>query len=77
MTTFELSRYLDYCAEMLSLTGKVAALYVQEFDDAVAVAAVNDVEQLTTGMSRKIWQKLMILHTVDLESVAKDAAKQE
>jgi len=27
MTAFELGRYLDYCSEMLSLTGKVAALY--------------------------------------------------
>ncbi|MEZ6103745.1 MAG: hypothetical protein R3E01_32770 [Pirellulaceae bacterium] len=62
MTAFELRRYLDYCSEMLSLTGKVAALYVQNFDDSVALAAVNDVEELTTGLSRKIWQKIMILH---------------
>ena len=62
MTEFELSRYLDYCSEMLSLTGKVAALYVQTFQDAVAVSAVNDVENLTTDMSRKIWQKLVVLH---------------
>jgi len=62
MTEFELSRYLDYCSEMLSLTGKVAALYVQNFEDSVAVSAVNDVENLTTAMARKIWQKLMVLH---------------
>lgn len=61
MTAFELNRYLDYCSEMLSLTGKIAALYVQNFDDADAVAAVSEVEQLTTGLSRKIWQKIMIL----------------
>src|SRR5258706_555002 len=30
---FELGRYLDYCSEMLSLIGKVAALYVQGFPD--------------------------------------------
>jgi hypothetical protein len=63
MSRFELRRYLDYCSEMLSLTGKIAALYVQRFDDAVALQAVNEVEELTTGLSRKIWQKLMILHT--------------
>jgi quercetin dioxygenase-like cupin family protein len=62
---FELSRYLDYCSEMLSLTGKLAALYVQDLGDAVVLAAVNEVEDLTTGLSRKIWQKLMILHTVE------------
>ena len=57
----ELMRYLDYCSEMLSLIGKLAALYVQKFNDPVALAAVNEVEELTTGLSRKIWQKIMTL----------------
>ncbi len=61
LTSFELSRYLDYCSELLSLTGKLAALYVQDFDDQVALAAVKEIEDLTTGLSRKIWQKLMVL----------------
>jgi hypothetical protein len=61
MTNFELNRYLDYCSEMLSLSGKIAALYVQDFPDAHVVAAVNDIEDLTSGLSRKIWQKIMIL----------------
>lgn len=64
LTPFELERYLDYCSEMLALLGKIAALYVQHFEDGDAVAAVNDIEQLTSGLSRKIWQKIMILHTV-------------
>lgn len=64
MTPLLLNRYLDYCSEMLSLTGKIAALYVRDFDDAVCVAAVSEVEQLTTGLSRKIWQKIMILNQV-------------
>lgn len=61
MTPQQLNRYLDYCSEMLSLTGKIAALYVRKFDDPVAVAAVSEVEHLSTGLSRKIWQKIMIL----------------
>jgi hypothetical protein len=61
LTPLELSRYLDYCSEMLSLVGKIAVLYVQSFDDPVALAAVNEVEELTTGLSRKIWQKLMVI----------------
>jgi hypothetical protein len=64
LSAFELMRYLDYCSEMLSLIGKLAALYVQKFDDPVALAAVNDVEELTTGLSRKIWQKIMILNSI-------------
>jgi hypothetical protein len=70
LTPFELVRYLDYCSEMLSLMGKVAALYVQDFPDAQAVAAVDDIENLTTGLSRKIWQKIMILEN---ELTAADA----
>jgi len=61
MTTFEMSRYLDYCSEMLSLIGKVAALYVQRFDDPVALSAVDEIEELTTGLSRKVWQKIMLI----------------
>jgi hypothetical protein len=68
--TPELIRYLDYCSEMLSLIGKLAALYVQKFDDPVALAAVNEVEDLTTGLSRKIWQKIMILNTFLAEELA-------
>jgi len=63
MTARELGRYLDYCSEMLSLTGKVAALYVQDFEDDVALQAVNEIEDLTTGLARKIWQKLSIVTT--------------
>lgn len=63
MTRFELSRYLDYCSEALSLTAKVAAIYAPYFQDPVALRAVQEIEDLTNGLSRKIWQKLMILHS--------------
>jgi len=63
MSQFELRRYLDYCSEMLALTGKIAALYVQRFDDSVALASANEVESLTTGLCQKIWQKILILHS--------------
>jgi hypothetical protein len=58
MTAGELGRYLDYCTELLSLTGKLAALFVQRFDDAVVLQAVNEIEDLTNGLSRKVWQKI-------------------
>ena len=61
LTPFQLSRYLDYCTEMLSLTGKIAALYVQNFDDSVALESASDLEALVTGLSRKIWQKIIIV----------------
>ena len=62
MNRFQLNRYLDYCSEMLAFCGKIAALYVENFPDTQAVSAVNDLENLTTGLGRKIWQKIMILH---------------
>jgi hypothetical protein len=65
LTRYELSRYLDYCSEMLALNSKLAALYAQNFDDPVVLGAVDEVETLTTGLSGKIWQKIVILSTAD------------
>ena len=65
LTNFQLKRYLDYCSEMLALVGKVAALYAQRFPDDVVVRLVNEIESLTNGLSRKIWQKIMILNDID------------
>jgi len=61
MSPFELNRYLDYCSEMLAVVAKVGALYVQSFPDRDALNAVDEIENLTTSLSRKIWQKIMIL----------------
>jgi hypothetical protein len=61
MTRVELGRYLDYCSELLSVTSKLAALYVERFDDPVTLGAVNEIESLTAGLSRKIWQKISTL----------------
>jgi hypothetical protein len=61
---FEMGRYLEYCSEMLSLTGKVGFLYVQDFDDPAANSAVNDLEDLTTELSQKILQKIIILRGI-------------
>lgn len=63
MSRGELSRYLDYCTELLSLASKIAALFVERFDDPVTLAAVNEIETLTAGLSRKMWQKITMLNT--------------
>jgi hypothetical protein len=67
MTQFQLARYLDYCAELLALIGKVAALYAERSRDAVIIEAVNDLESLTSDLGRKIWQKIMILGDLEEE----------
>lgn len=64
MSRDDLTRYLDYCSDMLALLGKIAALYAQNSDDAVVLAAVDEVEALTTGLSSRIWQKITILERV-------------
>ena len=57
----DMLRYLDYCSEMLSITGKLAALFAQSVNDEVVIEAVNDVETLGSNLSRKIWQKITML----------------
>ncbi len=61
MTSDQLGRYLDYCSEMLSLLGKLAALFPQRFDDGGVLEAASDIENLTIGLSRKVWQKISML----------------
>ena len=61
MTPAQLMRYLDYCSEMLAILGKLAALSAQRSSDPATLAAVNELEGLTSGLSRKVWQKIMIL----------------
>lgn len=61
LTRHQLMRYLDYCSELLALNAKIAALFAQNTDDEVVLNAINDLEQLTQGLSVKIWQKIMIL----------------
>ena len=46
------------------MVGKTAALCAEESRDAVVLDTVSTIENLTTGMSRKIWQKITILNEV-------------
>ncbi|MEZ4653366.1 MAG: hypothetical protein R3E12_07125 [Candidatus Eisenbacteria bacterium] len=61
LNRFELERYLDYCSEMLALTGKLAALHLQYTQDPVVLSVAREIEELVTGLARKIWQKIMFL----------------
>lgn len=58
---YELVRYLDYCADLLAITGKLASIYLEYIEDPVVIASVNDFESLTGELSRKIWQKVTVL----------------
>jgi hypothetical protein len=61
LNEFQMTRYLDYCSEMLSLTSKVAVLFGQSLDDQAVADVVSDIERVSAGLSQKIWQKIMIL----------------
>jgi hypothetical protein len=57
----QLARYLDYCTEMLALIGKLAALYGAETQGQEVTSAIGDVEDLTSDLGRRIWQKIQII----------------
>jgi len=55
---------LMHSSELLGLIGKVGAFYAQNLADPIVLTAVDEVEGLTTGLSRKIWQKIAILDQI-------------
>jgi hypothetical protein len=73
LNEFQMTRYLDYCSEMLSLTSKVAVVFGQKLDDPVVAEVVSDIERISAGLSQKIWQKIIILQQFrERETAAKD-----
>jgi hypothetical protein len=68
MTIEEVGRYLHYCTGLLAIVSKIGQLYVQDFPDAPAQAAVDQFENLATGLSSKIWQKIMILDRIQTDT---------
>lgn len=61
MTRAEMALYLDYCSELLSLTGKVAALCAEASEDDIILGTVAGVESLSSDLASKIWQKISLL----------------
>jgi hypothetical protein len=61
----QLQRYLDACSDMLALISKVGVLYVQETTDPTTIGLIDEIEDLTNGMSRKIWQKITLLERLE------------
>lgn len=57
----ELALYLSFCADLLSIVGKTAALYGQVLDDSVVLATVDEVEGVSSRAAGKIWQKMALI----------------
>lgn len=64
---YQVRRYLDYCSELLAMVSKVAMLYLEDQSDPVVLDAVDQIENLTTSLSRKIWQKVSIMNDIDVD----------
>jgi hypothetical protein len=63
-TAFLLSRYLDYCGELLSVLGKVACLYRERIDDEVILSRLGDFDRLTNQLRTNIGAKMgLITHS--------------
>jgi hypothetical protein len=71
---YELSRYLDYCSEMMALASKIAVMFAQSFPDPVVTDAVSDVERIATGLSQKIWQKIIIIESMMRDNPLRSSA---
>jgi hypothetical protein len=77
LNEFQMTRYLDYCSEMLSLTSKVAVLFGQSLDDRAVAEVVSDIERVSAGLSQKIWQKIMLLQDLSATTDARATVPQD
>ena len=62
----KIEEYLHACTALLALLSKIGQLYVENFPDHVATSAVNDFEMITTGLSNKIWMKILSMKKIDV-----------
>lgn len=60
-----MSRYIACCAEIMSMTGTVAALYGEWTSDALAHSAIDDVEQLCATLEGKSLQRVLLLEQMN------------
>jgi hypothetical protein len=70
LNQFQMTRYLDYCSEMVSLTSKVAVLFGQSLEDQAVAEVVSDIEHVSAGLAQKIWQKITMLQELPTTSSA-------
>jgi len=75
LNEFQMTRYLDYCSEMVSLTSKVAVLFGQSLEDRAVAEVVSDIERVGSELSQKIWQKIIILQDLRTATDAASAAR--
>jgi hypothetical protein len=73
-TPEQMESYLHACIALLALLSKIGQLYVENFPDAGATQSVNDFEMIATGLSNKIWMKILNLKKFDTTMPHHEAA---
>ena len=58
-TPEKMNGYLHACIALLALLSKIGQLYVEHFPDTGATQSVNEFEMIATGLSNKIWMKIL------------------
>ena len=53
--------YLSFSTDLLAVIGKLAACFAQSQTDRIVLDTVNEIETVSTALSRKIWQKMSLV----------------
>lgn len=53
--------YLSFSTDLLSVIGKLAACFAHSQTDRTVLDTVNEIETISTALSRKIWQKMSLV----------------
>ena len=59
--TQDLWCYLSFSTDLLAVIGKLAACFAQSQSDRIVLDTVNEIETVSTALSRKIWQKMSLV----------------
>jgi len=66
LNKFELQRYLDYTSESIALGSKMAYQVLECFpNDQKIMSRVNELHILCDGITTNIWQKIIILDSIE------------
>jgi hypothetical protein len=55
----KVEEYLHACSALLAILSKIGEFYIEQFPDPTAISAVNEFEMIATGLSNKIWMKIL------------------
>jgi hypothetical protein len=53
--------YLSFSTDLLAVIGKLSACFAQGQSDRMVLDTVNEIETVSTALSRKIWQKMSLV----------------